>query len=299
MNMIRRSRGLLLCVLACGLPIASLMSDRPASAKQRQDARLIVFAAASLTDVLKEIGANYTNATGTRVRFSFAATSALARQIESGARVDVFVSADQEWMDYLEERGLIDGASREDILKNRLALIAPRNAAVDADPADGAAILAALQERRLALADPEIVPAGKYARDALTRIGIWERVKSQLARAENVRAALMYVARGEVPLGIVYATDARLEPRVRVLGLFATSVPITYPVAALDSKDEQSMNFIQFLGSRQSRDVFESAGFEVVSAPDRHALEARAGSRNTDGVQLRRSIPGSMSILSP
>ena len=250
--------------LLSALVLCSL--SNPTLAAQSRDEALVVFAAASLTEVLQEIGANYTKATGIRVRLSFAATSALARQIESGARAQVFLSADQEWMDYLVERGLMDGSSRRDVLRNRLALIAPRQSTTNVTPNDAAGILAALRGHRLAVADPDVVPAGKYAGAALRSIGIWEHVESQLARADSVRAALMYVARGEVPLGIVYATDARVEPGVRALGLFSesTHAPITYPVAALDATNARATTFIEFLSSPQSREIFITAGFDVV-----------------------------------
>src|SRR5437868_1039297 len=230
----RQMRGVLGRFLAsCVLAIAILTS---AAAAENRPAELTVFAAASLTDVLQQIGAEYTKASGTRVKFSFAATSALPKQIESGARIDVFVSADREWMDYLQSRGLIEPATRHDLLSNRLVLVAPADSKIQLKIQPNFALAEALGPAgRLATGDPDSVPVGKYARSALTSLGVWSQVESKLVRAENVRAALVFVARGEAPLGIVYATDARAEPKVRVVDVFPASshTPIVYPVAVV------------------------------------------------------------------
>lgn len=230
----------------------------------QEHAPLIVFGAASLTDSLQQAGDAYTKASGVPVKLSFAASSALAKQIESGARADVFISADQEWMDYLEKRRLLQPATRQDLLGNRLALIAPKDSTVVVKLAPGVSLTAALGATgRLATGDPDFVPAGKYAKAALTSLGLWEWLESRLARAENVRAALAYVARGEAPLGIVYTTDAAAEPKVRIVDVFATNAhpPIAYPVAVMKNAHAAADSFVDFLRSSQARSIFETADF--------------------------------------
>jgi molybdate transport system substrate-binding protein len=244
--------------LLCSFAAAAASNDKPA---------LIVFAAASLTDVLQQLGTAYTQSTGVPVKFSFAASSALAKQIESGAGVDVFMSADQEWMDYLAGRKLIDATSRRDVVANRLALVAPADSIVKLKIAPGFALRAALGAKgRLATGDPDSVPVGKYARAALTSLGVWQDIESRLVRAENVRAALAFVARGEVPLGIVYQTDAKADPKVRLVDLFPESshTPITYPAAATATASPQSKAFVEFLSSAAARETFERAGFQTL-----------------------------------
>ncbi len=197
-----------------------------------------MFAAASLTDVLQQAGPLYTKQSNVEVKFSFAASSALAKQIESGARADAFLSADQDWMNYLQERKLIKVDTRSDLLGNRLVLIAPKDSKVTLKLQKGAPLLAALGPNgRLSTGDPDSVPVGKYAKTALGNLDLWSAIEPRLVRADNVRVALMYVARGEAPLGIVYATDAAAEPQVRVVDLFPESshAPITYPMAATTS----------------------------------------------------------------
>ncbi len=231
---------------------------------------ITVFAAVSLTDVLQAIGAVYTATTGTPVRYSFAASSALARQIESGANVDVFVSADQEWMDYLEQRGLIDRSTRRNIVANRLALVAPADSAIQLKIAPGFRLAEALGTRgRLAAGDPDSVPAGKYAKEALTSLGVWPQIESRLVRAENVRTALAFVSRGEVPLGIVYETDAKADGKVKVIDVFpaASHSPIEYPVAALKNATPAARAFVAYLSSPASRKIFQDAGFTALPAP--------------------------------
>jgi molybdate transport system substrate-binding protein len=227
---------------------------------------LTVLGAASLTNVLGELGKEFTNTHGTPVRFSFAASSTLARQIESGAPADLFVSADQEWMDYLEQRGLIQKPTRHDLLSNRLALIAPIDSNIELEIERGFGIAAALGGGRLATGDPDNVPVGRYARSALTSLGVWNDVADRLVRAEDVRTALAFVARGEAPLGIVYETDARIEKKVRLVGLFpADSHPrITYPMALTKEAVPDAARFAEFLKSDASRAVFERYGFVVL-----------------------------------
>jgi molybdate transport system substrate-binding protein len=193
---------------------------------------LTVYAAASLVDAVPLIGA----ALGAPIRSSLASSAVLARQIEAGAPADVFLSADEAWMDYLAERRLIRSGSRTVIAGNRLVLVAPRASRVALTMAPNMPLLAALgRDGRLALADPASVPAGRYAQAALEHLGVWSAVERRVVRAENVRAALTFVARGEAPLGIVYATDAQATPAVRVVGRFpaGSHPPIRYPGAVL------------------------------------------------------------------
>jgi molybdate transport system substrate-binding protein len=225
---------------------------------------LTIFAAASLSEVLQEVGNAYTAQTRQPVRFSFAASSALARQIESGAPADVFVSADQEWMDYLAARKLIHDGTRRDIVTNSLVLVAPADSKLQLRIAPGFALAAALGDKgRLATGDPASVPAGKYAKAALTNLGVWKDVESRLVPADNVRTALNFVARGEVPLGIVYATDARVDRHVRIVDTFPASSHerIAYPAAATARAPGDAAAFVMFLGSDAARALFEKAGF--------------------------------------
>jgi molybdate transport system substrate-binding protein len=256
----------LITLLGCTIALCA----SPVRAASPTQEPLLVFAAASLTDSLQKVSDAYTARTGAAVKLSFAASSALARQIEAGAGADVFFPADQEWMDYLEERRLIDKASRTDVLGNRLALVAPRDSVIQLKLGPNAPVAAALgASGRLATGDPDSVPAGKYAKAALTTLKLWPALESRLARAENVRVALSYVARGEAPLGIVYATDAQVEPRVRIVDLFPESshAPITYPVARTAAAKPAAARYIDFLRSPEARAVFVEAGFRVLSEP--------------------------------
>jgi len=227
---------------------------------------ITVFAAASLTNVLDELGGEFTKATGICVRSSFASSSILARQIEAGAGADVYLSADEDWMDYLDQRGLIQRSTRHNLLSNRLALIAPADSNVTLKIEPGFPLVSALGTGRLVTGDPDIVPVGRYARSALMSLGAWNDVADRLVRAEDVRTALVIVARGEAPLGIVYETDARVEKRVRLVGLFPEdSHPrITYPMALTKDAIADAAGFADFLRSDASRAVFERYGFIVL-----------------------------------
>ena len=225
-----------------------------------------VFAAASLTNALQDVAKDYEASGGGKVKFSFAASSLLARQIEAGADADVFFSADTEWMDYLAARKLIRTGTRRDALSNRLVLIAPAGSTVALSIAPGFAIAAALGDSRLALADPDTVPAGKYAKAALTKLGVWDAVANKIARAENVRAALAYVARGEASLGIVYETDAKAEAKVRTVDTFPadTHPAIVYPVALTASANGSDAEaFLAYILSAKAAAVFKRDGFSV------------------------------------
>jgi molybdate transport system substrate-binding protein len=224
-----------------------------------------VFAAASLVDVLQEIGNTYTSATGTKIEFSFAASSTLARQVENGAQADVFCSADQQWMDYLQQRGLIQPATRHDLAGNRLALVAPADSDLRLQIQPGFSLRAALKDGRLATGDPQSVPVGRYARAALTSLGVWLEVEDRLVLADDARQALVFVASGEAPLGIVYETDARAEKRVRIVGLFPVDShpPITYPVALTATAQVRAADFVAFLGGPVGMAAFRKYGFSV------------------------------------
>ena len=243
-------------VLICGAALSAEPARRPVT----------VFAAVSLTDALGKLGEEFTTSTGVPVRFSFASSSVIARQIEAGAGADVFFSADQQWMDYLEQRAAIQKSSRRNVLGNRLALVAPADSRIELTIAPGFPLASALGKGRLATGDPDIVPVGRYARAALTSLGVWNDVVDRLARAEDVRIALMYVARGEAPLGIVYATDARIDKRVRLVGLFPADShpPITYPVALTTRAGPDAARFLDFIRSDSGRATFENYGFTVL-----------------------------------
>ncbi len=233
---------------------------------------LLVFAAASLTNALHAIGPLYTRQTGQPLTFSFAASSTLARQVSAGAQANVFFSADTDWMDFLQSRGLIDAATRRDIVGNRLALVAPSDSGMRLLIREGFDLAGALgRSGRLAIGEPESVPAGRYARDALRSLGVWNSVADRLLPSENVRAALEYVARGEAPLGIVYETDALIEPRVRIVALFPPSSHprIDYPAAVvaaphggpLRGRAADADRFVRFLASPEAQRIFHKYGF--------------------------------------
>lgn len=227
---------------------------------------ITVYGAASLTNVLQELGDGYSRAGGAPVKFSFAASSQLARQIEAGAGADVFFSADQEWMDYLDQRELIQRATRHNVVGNRLALVAPADSPIALKIGPKFPLLAALGAGRLATGDPDVVPVGRYARAALLTLGVWNDVADRLVRAENVRGALLFVARGEVPLGIVYETDAKIDPKVRVVDLFPANShpPITYPIALTRTASADAARFLEYLRGPVGRAAFEKHGFVVL-----------------------------------
>ena len=231
-----------------------------------QAADVTMFAAASLTDALQEIGKSYQAKTGHSVAFSFAASSVLAKQIEASKGADLFMSADTDWMDYLDSRGFIAHATRKNLLGNHLVLIAPADSTAAIAIAPHFDILGALKGGRLAVADPDSVPAGKYARTALISLGVWNAVVDHLVQAENVRVALAYVARGEAPLGIVYATDAQSEPKVKTVGVFPdnTHQPIVYPVALTKDASAGARDFLDYLSSAEARAIFAKDGFIIL-----------------------------------
>jgi len=223
---------------------------------------LTVFAAASLSEAMEQAGAAYEKETGDRVVFSFAGTGTLARQIEAGAPADVFVSADAAWMDYVLEKGAVQPESMRDIASNVVVLIGPEGSA----PLDLAA--EGLEDRlgadRLAIADPETVPAGRYGKAALETLGLWQAVSGSLAPMENVRIALASVARGDTPLGVVYKTDAAVDPDVAILFEFPedSHPPIRYLAALTKARNHPgAAAFLDFLAGPATRDILHSLGF--------------------------------------
>ena len=228
-----------------------------------------VFAAASLKNALDAVAANWRDKTGQEAVISYAATSALAKHIEQGAEADLFVSADQGWMDYLTGRNLIDPKSRFDLLANQLVLIAPQNSELAATIEPGFPLAALLGDGRLAIAGVDAVPAGKYGKASLQSLGVWDQVKDKLAQSENVRAALRLVSLGEAPLGIVYASDAKADPSVKVLDVFPENShpPIVYLAARLESSTSEGADaFLDYLRSPEAAKRFEENGFAALSS---------------------------------
>ncbi|MEM9060239.1 MAG: molybdate ABC transporter substrate-binding protein [Pseudomonadota bacterium] len=248
-----------LCVAAVGINAMRLASAN--------DRTILVFAAASLKSALEDIATAYTKATGTPITLSFAASSALARQIEFGAPADIFISANVGWMDRLERAGLIDPASRSNLAGNELVLIAHDRTLPSVDFSAAPDLKALLGNGRLAMALVDAVPAGIYGKTALSGLGLWEPLAERIAQTDNVRTALALVARGEAPLGIVYATDALADDRVRVIGQFPrlSHPPIVYPAAAIARKkgDGLALDFLQFLSGPEAQGTLRARGFRV------------------------------------
>ncbi len=242
----------------------------PPAAAQSQH-RLTVFAAASMRNALDDVDKAFTQATGIKVTASYAASSALAKQIAQGAPADVYVSANIKWMDFLAKQKLVKPGTRINLLGNRLVLIAPQGSKLDhVKIGHGFDIAKLAGDGRIAVADTAAVPAGLYAKAALKSVGAWTAAEPKLAQAENVRATLAYVARGETPLGIVYQTDAKIEPKVKIVGTFPADShpPITYPVAALaGSKNAQDAAYLHFLQTPQAKAIFERYGFSFLVPP--------------------------------
>jgi molybdate transport system substrate-binding protein len=233
----------------------------PAGAQPRGP---LVLAAASLQESLNAAADGWAHKGHPRPVISFAASSALARQIEAGAPADLFISADEEWMDYVANRRLVREGTRVSFLFNNLVLVAPAASPVRLSIGPNFPLARALGTGRLAMADPDTVPAGKYGREALTRLGVWASVQDKVARAENVRAALALVSRGEAPLGVVYTTDALADHGVRIVGIFPprSHTLISYPVAALTaSTNPEAEGFRRYLLSAEGKAVFHRFGF--------------------------------------
>ena len=229
---------------------------------------VVIFAAASLKNALDEIAATWSKDTGKPApKISYAASSALAKQMEQGAPADMFISADLDWMDYVQGKNLIKNDSRFNLLGNKIVIVAPKDSKATTLAIKGDDLAKALAGGRLSMANVDSVPAGKYGKAALEKLGAWNAVKDSIAQAENVRAALLLVARGEAPLGIVYSTDAAAEPNVRILATFPeeSHPPIIYPAALTkDSANADAKAFLDFLRSAKARASFEKQGFTVL-----------------------------------
>jgi molybdate transport system substrate-binding protein len=231
---------------------------------------LTVFAAASMRNALDDFNTDFTKTTGVKVTTSYAASSALAKQLEAGAPADIFISADLAWMDYAIAHRDIDPTTRVNLLGNRLALIAPKDSKLDHVTIDHGFDIAKLAgDGRIAVADVKSVPAGKYAKAALEKLGVWAQAEPKLAQAENVRAALAYVSRGETNIGIVYATDAKADPGVKVVGVFPENShpPVIYPVAATTAAKPSALRYLRMLRTPQAKATFEKYGFTVLLPP--------------------------------
>ena len=250
------------------LLLTTLLCATTSHAQSSAAPQLTVFAAASLKDAMDEAGAAWQRRSGQVVRTAYAGSSALARQIEQGAPADVFISADQDWMDWLQQRRLIDARSRHDLLGNTLVLVAPaRSNAQPLRLSKGTDLRQLLgRNGRIALALTSSVPAGKYAKTAFESLGMWTALQSRTAEADNVRAALLLVSRGEAPLGVVYASDAKADPGVRVLATFpaGTHPKIVYPVARIaSSRNPHAAAFVHWLQSADADAIFRKHGFSV------------------------------------
>lgn len=249
--------GLLLCLLLVGIPFAA-----PAFAA----GEVVIFAAASTTDAVTEIGELYRKKGLGSIKGSFASSSTLAKQIEQGAPADVFLSANTDWMDYLGGKNMLAAGTRSDLLRNRVVLIVPQNSPVrEFVIKEGADVLSLLgKDGRLAVGDPAHVPVGMYGKQALENLKIWDSVKDRIAPMKDVRAGLAIVERGEAPLGLVYESDAAVSGKVRIVGVFpvGSHPDAVYPVAAVAGKNvEEAKKFVRFLGTPEAMDIFKKYGF--------------------------------------
>lgn len=255
MRAMRRVAAGLALLVGLAVPAAVLAAD------------ITVFAAASLKEALDDQAKTFSGATGHKVKVSYGASNALAKQIEAAAPVDVFISADLDWMDYVDQRGLLAPGTRFNLLRNELVLIAPKDSTSTLKIGPGFGLAAALGANKLAMANPDSVPAGKYGKAALEALGAWASVEKQVARAENVRAALALVSRGEAPIGIVYRTDALADPGVKIVDTFPsdTHPPIIYPAALLKANqaDAAAKLFLNYLRAVSARPTWEKYGFRL------------------------------------
>ena len=253
--------------LAFALTLVSGLASPPAFAQEKG---LTVFAAASMKNALDDIDAAYTAKSGVKVTASYAASSVLAKQIDQGAPADIFLSADTDWMDYAAKQKAIKPETRTNLLGNSIVLIAPKESSIDkVSIAPGFDLAKLAGTGRIATGDVASVPVGKYAKAALEKLGAWEAVAPKFAMAESVRAALTLVARGEAVLGIVYATDAKVEPGVKIVGTFPADShpPIIYPVAATTSAGAGAAGYLDFLHTSAAKAVFEKYGFTFLVRP--------------------------------
>ncbi len=256
---LRRCAGLFLAALL----LVAIPAPRPARAAAPE---LVVFAAASTTNAINDIGALYAKKGLGRIKASFASSSTLAKQIEQGAPADVFLSANIEWMDHLEKKNLVEKGTRKDLLRNRIALIVPQGSkARNMELKPGASLLPLLgKDGRLAVGDPAHVPVGMYGKQALENLKMWDAVKGRIAPAKDVRAGLMLVERGEAPLGLVYESDAAASGKVRVIAVFpkGSHPEVIYPMGAIAGKQTAAAKaFITFLTTPEAKGIFKRYGF--------------------------------------
>jgi molybdate transport system substrate-binding protein len=265
MSVGRRSWLCRMTMLAGALLLAWGLHQSPARA---QGGDLVVFAAASLKNALDAVNAQWQKETGKKAILSYAASSALARQIEQGAPAQMFISADLDWMDYVAKKNLIKPDTRSNLLGNRIVLIAPKDKAQTVEIKAGFDLAKVLGDGRLAMANVDAVPAGKYGKAALEKLGAWANVSSKVAQAENVRAALLFVSRGEAPAGIVYQTDAAADANVKIIGVFPedTHPRIIYPIAlTANAAHPDATAFLAYIKSPKAKPVFEAQGFTVLT----------------------------------
>ena len=240
----------------------------PATAQKTQGDDLVIFAAASLKNALDAASAQWQKETGKAAKISYAASSALAKQIEQGAPAQMFISADLDWMDYLAGKNLIKADTRSNFLGNRIVLIAPKDKVQPIEIKSGFDLGKILGDGRLSMANIDSVPAGKYGKAALEKLGVWPSVSGRIAQAENVRAALLLVSRGETPAGIVYQTDAAADPAVAIIGTFPgdSHPPIIYPIAlTANAEHPDAAAFLAYLKSGKAKPFFEAQGFTVLT----------------------------------
>jgi molybdate transport system substrate-binding protein len=266
-------RKAIFAALAAACAFFALAARGPA---QAQSPGVTIFAAASLKTALDDIAAAWQKETGKSARISYAASGALARQIEAGAPADIFISADVPWMDYVADRKLIKPDTRRNLLGNALVLVVPADSKAEPLELNAQTDLLGLlgSDGRLALGEPKSVPAGAYAQKALASLGLWDKLKGRLAQTESVRATLVFVARGEAPAGIVYRSDAHAEPKVKVLGTFPESshAPIVYPVAIIAaSANPDAKAFLDFLAGPTASAIFKRESFDVLPSDARKA----------------------------
>jgi molybdate transport system substrate-binding protein len=249
-----------------GLLIGAILAlaSAPGSAQVKEP---LVFAAASMKNALDEIAAQWQRETGKKVVISYAASNTLIKQIEQGAPADIFISADLDWMDYGQQKNLVNAGTRSDLLGNHIVLVTAKESTLALKITPGFDLAGVLMGRRLAMANVDAVPAGKYGKAALEKLGVWDSVKDKIAQADNVRAALLLVSRGEAPLGIVYQTDAASDPTVKIVGTFPddSHPPIIYPVALTKtSTNPDAQAFLSYMRSPAAKPAFERQGFTIL-----------------------------------
>jgi molybdate transport system substrate-binding protein len=247
--------------------VLAVASFQPA---QAQEKTLTVFAAASMKNAFDDVVKLYTEKTKVKVTSSYAASSALAKQIESGAPADMFISADTDWMDYVQKKDLVKAGTRVDLLGNKIVLIAAKDSkTTHVDIKAGFDLAGLVGDAKITTGDVAAVPVGKYAKAALEKLGAWDKAAPKFAMAENVRAALTLVSRGEAAYGIVYQTDAAVEPGVKIVGTFSADShpPIIYPVGLLKDTKPEGQSLLDFMQTSQAKTVFEKYGFAYLVTP--------------------------------